>query len=312
MIYTLTLNLAIDITYETGYLSKDSINKAEIKTASVGGKGINISRALSCLGIKSLAFGFCGGNFYDFIVNTLASENIKTDFTKTKGASRINIKIIEKKEKNLIELNEIGPFIHKSETKLLMDKIRTLPKKGDIFVIGGSLPRNTDVSIYKKIISILKKKEVSVLLDSSGAPLSEGLLSLPEILKINLKELKEVNKISDDKNNRREIVDILEKYIADGIKKIMITNGSREVIYCDKNSCITAKPPHVEGRISSTGSGDSVNAGFIYSMLNGYSAEDTLKFSVSCGSANLLNDTPGQIQLNEVKRLVKEVKIKTL
>lgn len=312
MIYTLTLNLAIDITYETNYLSKGSINKAEIKTISVGGKGINISRALSCLGTKSLAFGFCGGNFYDFIVNTLASENIKTDFIKTKGTSRINIKIIEKKEKRLIELNEIGPFIYKNETKLLMDKIRTLPKKGDIFVIGGSLPRNIDVSIYRNIIATLKKKEVAVLLDSSGAPLSEGLLSLPEILKINLKELKEANKISDNKNNRRKIVNILEKYIADGIKKIMITDSSKEVIYCDKDSCIAAKPPHIRGRLSSTGSGDSVNAGFIYSILNGYSAEDTLKFSVSCGSANMLNDTPGQIRLNEVKRLVKEVKIKTL
>ncbi len=307
MIYTLTLNLALDFTYETDYLLKDSINKADLRTISVGGKGINISRALNCLGIKSLALGFCGERFYDFIDKTLSRENIKTDFIKIKGSSRINIKIIENKEKNLIELNEIGPFIQTNETKLLMDKIKTLTKTGDIFIIGGSLPRNIDVNIYRKIINILKKKRVTLLLDSSGRSLSEGLLALPEILKINLKELKETNKISDTKKNNKEIVKILNKYIAEGIKTIMITDGSKEVIYCDKNNYLVVRPPYIKGRLSSTGSGDSVDAGLVYSILNRYSAEDTLKFSVSCGSANLLNDTPGQIQLNEIKMLIKKV-----
>jgi len=63
-----------------------------------------------------------------------------------------------------------------------MNKIKTLLKPGDIFVIGGSLPRNIDVNIYRKIIDILKKKRVIVLLDSSGRSLSEGLLSSPEYL----------------------------------------------------------------------------------------------------------------------------------
>jgi len=312
MIYTLTLNLALDITYETNYLLKDSINKAELKTTSVGGKGINISRALNCLDVSSLALGFCGGSFYDFIHKTLEGENLRTDFIKIKGSSRINIKIIENKEKNLIELNEIGPFIQKDETKLLINKIKTLPRPGDIFIIGGSLPKNIDVNIYRNIIDILKKKDVSVLLDSSGLSLSEGLLSLPEILKINLKELKEIGKISNTEKNNKEIVKVLNKYIAEGIKTIMITNGPKEVIYYDKNNHLVAKPSYIKGRLSSTGSGDSVDAGLIYSILNGYSAEDTLKFSISCGSANLLNDTPGQIKLSKVKRLIKEVKIKTL
>ena len=311
MIYTLTLNLALDFTYKTDHLLKDSINKTELRTISVGGKGINVSRALNCLGVSSLALGFCGGRFYNFIDKTLSCENIRTDFTKIKGSSRINIKIIENKEKNLIELNEIGPFIHTNETKLLMDKIKTMTKTGDIFIIGGSLPRNIDVNIYRKIINTLKKKKVTLLLDASGRSLSEGLLALPEILKINLKELKEINKISDTEKNNKETVKILNKYIAEGIKTIMITDGSKEVMYCDKNSYLAAKPPYIKGRLSSTGSGDSVDAGLVYSILNRYSAEDTLKFSVSCGSANLLNDTPGYIQLNEVKRLMREVKIAT-
>ncbi len=187
-----------------------------------------------------------------------------------------------------------------------MNKIKTLIKTGDIFIIGGSLPRNINVNIYRKIINILKKKRVTLLLDSSGRSLSEGLLALPEILKINLKELKEINKISDTEKNNKETVKILNKYIAEGIKTIMITDGSKEVIYCYKNNYLVGKPPYIKGRLSSTGSGDSVDAGLVYSILNRCSVKDTLKFSVSCGSANLLNDTPGQIQLNEVKRLIKK------
>jgi len=88
----------------------------------------------------------------------------------------------------------------------------------------------------------------------------------------------------------------------------MITNGPKEVIYHDKNNYLLEKPPYIKGRLSSTGSRVSVDAGLIYSILIRYSAEDTLKFSVSCGSANLLNNTPGQIKLSEVKRLIKKVK----
>lgn len=193
-----------------------------------------------------------------------------------------------------------------------MNKIKTLLKLGDIFVIGGSLPRNIDVNIYRKIIDILKKKRVTVLLDSSGRSLSEGLLSSPEILKINLRELKEIGKVSNTEKNNKEIVKVLKKYIAEGIKTIMITNGPKKVIYHDKNNYLLAKPPYIKGRLSSTGSRGSVDAGLIYSILIRYSAEDTLKFSVSCGSANLLNDIPGLISLDEVKRLVKEVKIKEI
>ena len=312
MIYTLTLNLALDLTYETNYLTKNNINKTELKTISVGGKGINVSRALNCLDVKSLALGFYGGRFYDFINRTLEGENIKTNFIKIKDDSRINIKIIENKEKNLIELNEIGPFIYMNETKLLINKIKTLLKPGDFFIIGGSLPRNINANIYKKIIDILKKKRVTVLFDSSGPSLSKGLMSTPEILKINLRELKEICKISDTKKNNKEIVKVLKNYIAEGIKTIIITDGPKEAVYYDKNNYFIAKPPYIKDHLSSTGSGDAVDAGLIYSISNGYSAEDILKFSISCGSANLLNDTPGLISLDEVKRLVKEVKIKTL
>ena len=58
MIYTLTLNPALDITITTDVIKKDSINKTKLKSVSAGGKGFNTSRGLNCLKTGNTAIAF--------------------------------------------------------------------------------------------------------------------------------------------------------------------------------------------------------------------------------------------------------------
>ncbi|MCJ7471586.1 MAG: PfkB family carbohydrate kinase, partial [Actinobacteria bacterium] len=111
MIYTLTLNPALDITIATNVINKDSINKTKLRSVSAGGKGFNTSRGLNCLKTGNTAIAFCGGLFGDDMKKLLEEEKIRSRLIPIKNSIRVNIKVVEKESKKLIEFNEKGPLV---------------------------------------------------------------------------------------------------------------------------------------------------------------------------------------------------------
>jgi len=136
MIYTLTLNPALDITISAEFLIKGSINKTQLKSVSVGGKGINTSRAFNCLGVKNKAVALCGGIFRKNIEKLLNDENIDFHIISINNSTRVNIKLIEQKSEKLTELNGYGPAISQGEIENLFDFIKNIKPKPDYFVIS--------------------------------------------------------------------------------------------------------------------------------------------------------------------------------
>ncbi|HZD55436.1 MAG TPA: hypothetical protein VE136_01835, partial [Anaerolineales bacterium] len=61
MIYTLTLNPAVDRELIVPAIEFDSVLRATAWRVDYGGKGFNVSRMLASLGTPSMALGFAGG-----------------------------------------------------------------------------------------------------------------------------------------------------------------------------------------------------------------------------------------------------------
>ncbi|MDI3410843.1 hypothetical protein QKW52_13420 [Bacillus sonorensis] len=61
MIYTCTMNTAIDLFVETGDLLPDIVNRTTDEDYQPNGKGVNISFMLKRLGLDNTALGFTGG-----------------------------------------------------------------------------------------------------------------------------------------------------------------------------------------------------------------------------------------------------------
>ncbi|HAJ95604.1 MAG TPA: hypothetical protein DCP02_05145, partial [Actinobacteria bacterium] len=209
MIYTLTLNPALDITITTDAISKDSINKTELKSVSAGGKGFNTSRALNCLKTDNIAIAFCGGLFGDDMKKLLEKEKIRSRLIPIRDNIRVNIKVIEKESKKLVEFNEKGTLVQQDEMDSLASILKRLRPKPEYIIISGSLPDKTDAGTYKKIIKILKADKIKMLLDASGEALYYGMLSLPDIVKINKYEISEVCKKYFKIKQEKLIADLL-------------------------------------------------------------------------------------------------------
>ncbi|MCW1970572.1 MAG: PfkB family carbohydrate kinase, partial [Anaerolineae bacterium] len=80
MIYTLTLNPAIDRELTVTDIVFDTVLRASNCRTDAGGKGFNVSRMLMALGAQSTAVAFAGGHNGAVLSQELQRLGIATDF----------------------------------------------------------------------------------------------------------------------------------------------------------------------------------------------------------------------------------------
>lgn len=116
MIYTVTLNPALDYIMYPENLAAGEINRSSRESLYFGGKGINVSFILNELGIPSVATGFIAG-FTGSALESAASAFAITDFVRLeKGITRINVKL---RAENETDINAAGPEISDTDTERL-------------------------------------------------------------------------------------------------------------------------------------------------------------------------------------------------
>lgn len=148
MIYTLTLNPAIDLFIKVNEIHPNKVNRSEYADYQENGKGVNVSRILKKLGLPSIALGFIGGFSGNFIRDQLEKNEIQTDFIEVDGITRINVFLNAQDEYKIVNK---GPNISKDKIKEILLKIEKL-EKDDILFVCGSLPNGIEEDIYNLII----------------------------------------------------------------------------------------------------------------------------------------------------------------
>lgn len=225
MIYTVTLNPALDRAIEVQELRNDDANRIESEKSYAGGKGIDASRVIQVLGGQSIALGFVGGFNGMELEQRLLRQGVICDFVETRGDTRTNILIYVLSTGAYTTLNAKGPDVNEVETKELLDKISGLDDVS-YMIISGSIPRGVSQDIYRQIIDIARKKGAFVALDADGEVLRHGIEAGPSIIKPNIHEL---GRLMD-----REITDIQGALkAAEELKKkeidiVLVSMGVRE------------------------------------------------------------------------------------
>lgn len=282
MIYTLTLNPAIDHVIRLSNLENGETNRAFEESISAGGKGINVSKILKNLGEESMALGYLAGFTGKEIERILEEdEKIACDFIfLEKGFTRINTKI---KADHETEINGPGPVLDEKDIDLLMEKFDAI-KEGDYLFLSGSIPASLGDSFYALIMKRLKDKGVSIVVDCTGKALEETLEFSPILVKPNVRELEDFFKTEIKDNG--DIEKYAGKLMNMGPKNVIVSMGGEGAYFIsqDGESLFLDAP---KGKVVDTvGSGDSMVAGFIYGLKKGFSPVESFKFAVSCGSAS--------------------------
>ena len=189
MIYTVTLNPALDYVMRLPQLRQGEVNRAHSEEIQLGGKGINVSRVLSELGEASTALGFIAGFTGDALQQGLRAMGLHTDFVRLKrGATRINVKL---KAQGETDINATGPAVDETALAALLQKLDALGP-GDMLVLAGSVPAAVPADIYKQILARLQPRGVPAVVDAEKELLAGALAYRPFLVKPNHLELGEM------------------------------------------------------------------------------------------------------------------------
>ena len=278
MIYTVTFNPAIDYSMKIENISFGKTNRSKNEYIAFGGKGINVSFILNELNTESTALGFIGGFTGLALKDALENAGIKTDFVFLKnGVTRINVKL---KGENETEINALGPDISADELKAFFEKLKFL-KRGDILILSGSVPGSLPDNIYENILENIQNKGIDFAVDATGKLLLNTLKYRPLLIKPNKAELEEILNIKI--NGKEDIVSGAKKLQTSGARNVMVSLGKEGALLLCEDGKILENPSLCKKAVNTVGAGDSMVAGFIAGLKNGF--EYAFRLANAAGSA---------------------------
>lgn len=309
MIYTVTLNPALDKTVEIPGMALDTVNRITEMRTDPGGKGINVSKVIAKLGGESCAVGILGGGSGKMLEKLLEGEPFATRFRFVKGQTRTNLKIIDREGHTNTDINEPGLTVTAAELDALLRELLAEILPGDIVVLAGSLPKGAPQDTYRSWTAACKKAGARVFLDADGALLAEGIKAAPYLIKPNDDEL---SRLAGKKlETLEELTAEGRKLLERGIERVVISLGGRGALYLRKGSTIYAEGLRVPVG-STVGAGDSVVAALAYAEAQGMSEEEAVRLSTAAGAANVMCSGTQAAEREAVEALLPKVRFSRL
>jgi 1-phosphofructokinase family hexose kinase len=308
VIYTLTLNPAIDRELQVPEVAFGEVLRASAHRVDFGGKGFNVSRALRALETGSVALGFVGGDAGRMIADGLSRLGIATDFVRIAGGeTRTNVTVIAPDRH--LKVNEAGPTVTPAEEQALVEKVRALARAGDWWVLSGSLPPGASPDVYARVIRIVQDAGARALLDTSGPALALGCSARPFLTKPNAAEASELTGLPVDTPERVRAAAAAVRRL--GAENVLVSLGRRGALLLAGEGAWLATPPAVQER-NPVGAGDSMVAGLVWGLDRGEPLAVALRRAVAAGAGAASLGGTAFAGAATVAELTREVKVVSL
>ena len=311
MIYTVTMNPALDRTIEVDGLVLDDANRILSDVRYAGGKGIDVSRVVNELGGETIALGLVGGYTGFELEGRLVNEGVLCDFTRIAGENRTNIILVDKKEGRQYLLNAPGPRVTPAEIGLFFEKVRSIPSDASFVVISGSVPQGVSSKIYAQIITTLKARGIRrIALDADGELLREGCKAGPYLIKPNLYEFRRLTgtEVKDMEGAMEEARKVMAEW---GIEVVLVSMGPKGLLGVKGEEAYHARPPALEV-VSAVGAGDATVAGFVRGLTQGLPFPEALRLATAAGAAVVLTPGTELCHLEDVEEILPKVELRRL
>lgn len=297
MIYTCTTNPSLDYYLTIDKLKLGKSNRSDFEMFTSGGKGVNVSIVLNNFHIQSCCLGFLGGFTKDFYLAHISNyPNIQPLFTTINDNTRINIKLMDNQYET--SLNAKGPNITLDEFEKFKNRLSHI-YKGDLFVLSGNIENEIKQGIID-VIHDLSHDGVKIVLDTDYDVIEKCLDVKPFMIKLNDYLLSDC----------KEELDIFSKKLIDnGTTYVMYSNASKPSYLYSKDEILTCKNL-ADSLVNTTGSSDSLVAGFIYGHIRGADTVECFKYANAASLATTIeNDLGSKEKIEELFNTIEVEKI---
>lgn len=306
MIYTVTLNPAIDKTVVIKNFNPGAVNRVKSVREDPGGKGINVSKCLKNLGAESTAAMILAGDTGRRLKTMVENLQIPVLAVWAEGENRTNLKIIDPERMENTDINEPGPAVNGKLLEELKLAIGSLIRPEDIVILSGSLPAGVDRSLYGAWTAYFRGLGACVYLDADGEPMHKGLAAVPYMIKPNDGELAALL----GKNLTVEEMLQEGKRLHDtGIAEVVISLGGDGALFVNADGVFWAEGLKVEVK-STVGAGDSMVAAMAFGQARKLEREKMLRLAIAMGAASVMQSGTQSPEADLVWELAEQVKIK--
>ncbi|RKQ34050.1 1-phosphofructokinase family hexose kinase [Kocuria tytonis] len=293
MIITVTLNPSVDRTVDlSAPLARGRVQRAHATRQDPGGKGVNISRALSASGVQTVAVA--PGDASDPLFTGLDAAGVRYDNVPIGTPVRSNITVTEP-DGTTTKINEPGPALDEPTVERIAERIVARGAGASWLVLAGSVPPGPAPDVYAalaaRVRGALGSAAPSLALDTSGAPLQEALAPgaavLPDVVKPNGHELAQLLGRTDGdalEADPHAAAAAARDLVARGVGAVLCTLGGNGAVLVTPEGAWHAVHEPVTVR-STVGAGDSALTGYLVAAESGAPPAECLRRAVAHGSA---------------------------
>jgi 1-phosphofructokinase len=299
MIYTLTLNPALDIHMQFDNPKLGTLNRAKKVRYAPSGKGINVSSALSAQGMSSTAIVPLGGPIGYMLETMLREVSFDLDIIPVRGETRANTKVIDQ-HGVLSEFNGAGAALSEHELSACFAKFDHL-KTGDVVILSGSLPPGVSSDLYADMTLQAKAKGAMVILDAGGQALIAGLGAKPLMVKPNKLEAEEL--FGKAISTYQEALQAAREIQKMDVETVILSLEDKGAIFLrhpenQAEQVFLAVTPRVTA-VTPSGAGDSLLAATLYGLGQNWSWQRTAQHATATATARVMSSEgfPGLAQI---------------
>lgn len=306
-IVTVTLNPAVDRVLEAPEFEVGKHVRARRIALFPAGKGVNVSRALSVLGRRSIATGFVGKNelhMFEEHLERAGKGAAVSQFLVVRARTRDNTTVIDPVNETETHIIDEGFAVLPDDVQRISSKLAMLAREDVYMVFAGSLPPGMSAEALMAMIRRSVEQGARVIVDLSGAALDAISGQRVWCCKLNEEELAQAAGGTS--------LDSDEAFFTAGRSLLVNNGGWLDVVLASRGvqgaalftagAEFTGKVGVHPGRIlTSVGCGDALLAGALDGHVRTGNWREALREGLAVATANAVVEEAGALRLEDIE-----------
>lgn len=284
-VITVTLNPSLDRTLVTHFLALGYQNRtAEPTRIDLGGRSINISRALHSMGVPTHAIILVGhdptGRAYQAL---LAEGEFPISVLRREGRTRSNIIIKDTGHRHETLIVEDAAGATEDDLQQIADTLSELIRPRDAVVFAGSLPGGLPLDAYATLTQVAQEAGGLVYINAGGGePLQQALQAQPRL--IYLTQLQLEGLFNFPVRSDSDVIYCAHQLQEQGAARVLVAMPTIQsaVLVAQEGTWLVDMPDTDEG--THTGQAEALLAGYLAGRLRQRTLDEALQLGAAAAA----------------------------
>jgi 1-phosphofructokinase len=281
VIVTVTPNPSVDRTLSIPALNRGAVVRGTRASAEAGGKGINVARSLTTMGIPAVALAPASPAGGALLRGLLAdAADLRT--VPIVGEPRVNVSLVEP-DGTVTKVNEPGPTFASADSEELLHALAAAIAALDAaepvrwVAICGSVPPGIPDDFHARLAARMPTS-IRVAIDADRGALAAAVGGRAALLKPNHAELEEL--VGRAFPVLGAVEEAARDLLGGSLEQVLVSLGpDGALVVSQDGACHVAAP--IDDLVNTVGAGDALLAGYLAGGANPTALAEAVAWSVA-------------------------------